>query len=193
MSAMTKYLEMHPSENISLKDEVFFDSFFRRNYQTLCYFAFSFLKNKDLSEDVVQNIFIKTLNESELYASEDHLKFFLYKAIRNECINELKKNEVHSKILDKIGALFIDDETDMLGSIVRAEIYQEIISAINSLPEKCGIIFKLAYIEHMDNNEISEKLSISVNTVKVQKNNAKKQLREYLKHLYPIAVFIFHL
>lgn len=185
---------MHSTKNISLKDKDFFDVFFRKNYQTLCYFAFSFIRNKDISEDIVQHIFTKILDESGLYSSEEHLKLFLYKAIRNECINELKRNTTHTKILNEIGPLFSNNnEDDIFSSIVRAEIYQEIIEAINNLPSKCGEIFKLAYIEHLDNNEIAERLSISVNTVKGQKNNAKKQLREYLKHLYPIAVLIFHL
>lgn len=186
---------MQSTENVSLNNQKYFDDFFRRNYQVLCYFAYSFLKDRDIAEDVVQNIFMKILHDSTVYSTEEHLKYYLFKSIRNECINELKKNTLRSEILEKITACLHEetDDSDIYSSIVRAEIYREIIVAINSLPEKCGEIFNLAYIEHLDNNEIAEKLNISINTVKVQKNNAKKQLRQYLKHLYPIAALLFHL
>lgn len=185
---------MNPSENVTIKDKGFFDSFFRRNYQSLCYFAYSFLKEKEISEDIVQNIFIKILNDPAVYSSENHLKYYIYKAIRNECINELKKTAIRTDVLEKIAVSLTDkDDADIFQRIVRVEIYKEIVDAINGLPSQCGRIFRLAYIENLGNSEISEMLSISVNTVKAQKNNAKKQLRENLKHLYPIAVILFSL
>ena len=51
--------------------------------------------------------------------------------------------------------------------------------------------FKLAYVEGFSNDEIATQLSISVNTVKAQKNKAKIQLREKLKGLYPVLLFLF--
>ncbi len=49
--------------------------------------------------------------------------------------------------------------------------------------------FKLAYVEGFSNDEIATQLSISVNTVKAQKNKAKIQLREKLKGVYPVLLF----
>lgn len=182
---------MPVSEKISIRDKKNFEDFFRRYYQTLCYFAFSFLKNKEVSEDIVQNVFVNLLNSTTEHLSEEHLKHSLYKAIRNACINELKKNILHSEVLDSIMTDKSDDDSDLFHSIVRVEIYREIIEAINNLPDRCGEVFKLAYLEQLDNNEIAVELSISVNTVKVQKNNAKKLLREQLRHLYPIVTLLF--
>lgn len=185
---------MHSSKSVSLQDKNYFNYFFQHNYQTLCYFAFCILKDKHLAEDIVQNIFTRLLNTPESFNSEDHLKRFLYKSIKNECINELKKNTTRNEILEKMASSIIDEnDSDISHLIVRAEVYSEIINAINNLPSKCGEIFKLAYIEHLDNDEIAKKLAISINTVKVQKNNAKKTLRENLKHLYPILAIILHL
>lgn len=180
--------------NVSIRDKKFFEDFFGRNYQSLCYFAFSLLSNKEKAEDVVQNVFVSLLNKTTIFISEEHLKHTLYKSIRNACINELKENRLHTEILD--GIIFEksnEDEPDLFHAIVRVEIYREILEAVNNLPDRCGEIFKLAYLEHMGNSDIAKELSISINTVKVQKNNAKKILREQLKHLYPIAVILFQL
>ena len=106
----------------------------------------------------------------------------------------MKKRELRSDILDSMTTTLTEEsDLDLFHLIVRSEIYREILDAVNSLPQKCSAVFKLAYLEHLDNHEIAEKLSISINTVKSQKNNAKKQLREQLKHLYPIAVILLHL
>ena len=64
------------------------------------------------------------------------------------------------------------------------------MQAIQELPTECGRVFKLAYVDGFSNDEIATQLSISVNTVKAQKNKAKIQLREKLKGLYPI-LFLF--
>ena len=82
-----------------------------------------------------------------------------------------------------------EDENNFFVNVVRAEVYQEIMGAIQDLPTECGRIFKLAYVEGFSNDEIATQLSISVNTVKAQKNKAKIQLREKLKGLYPVLLF----
>lgn len=181
--------------DFSIQDETYFDNFFRGHYQTLCYFAYSYLKNKEMAEDVVQNVFVNLLNKSNnRFETEEHLKYFLYKSIKNACINELQKVSIELKTYEDL-SLDINNENDfnIFQSIVRTETYQEILSAIDILPERCGEIFKLAYMDMLNNEEIAQHLSISINTVKVQKNNAKKLLRKSLKHLYPITAFIFSL
>lgn len=75
-------------------------------------------------------------------------------------------------------------------NVVRAEVYQEIMEAIQELPTECGRVFKLAYVDGFSNEEIATQLSISVNTVKVQKNKAKILLREKLKGLYPVMLLL---
>lgn len=185
---------MPASDNISIRDKKYFEDFFKRYYQILCYFAFSFLKNKEISEDIVQNVFMNLLNSSTIHLNEEHLKHTLYKSIRNACINELKKNALHLEVVENIMIEESEEyDSNFFHTIVRVEIYREIIEAINTLPYKCGEIFKLAYLEQLDNGEIAKKLSISINTVKVQKNNAKKLLREQLKHLYPIVILLFNM
>ena len=186
---------MSPSKESRIQNETYLDDFFRSHYGTLCYFAYSYLKNKEIAEDVVQNTFVNLLYDAEhKFDDEKHLKFFLYKSIKNSCLNELKKLSVQTKTLDDLSTENNDEsDFDTFQLIVRAETYKEILDAINLLPDRCAEIFKLAYMEQLDNNEIAQQLSISINTVKVQKNNAKKILREQLKHLYPIVIFLFSL
>ncbi|MDP4278499.1 MAG: RNA polymerase sigma-70 factor [Bacteroidota bacterium] len=169
-----------------------FDDCFRQYYQPLSYFAYTYLNDKDLAEDVVQTVFFNILKERKSFEDDSFHKHYLYKSVRNACLNELKRLSIHSDVVDRIKTEDVDPEedADFFQAVVRAEVYREIMDAIESLPVACGQVFKMAYIQNYDNQEIADLLSISINTVKVQKNNAKKRLRFLLKDLYPL-VFLF--
>lgn len=93
---------MQKIEKINIRKQGVFDSYFRRYYQTLCYFAFNYLKEQDEVEDVVQEVFMKLLNWDESFDNEEHLKHYLYKAVRNSCLNQIKMTGVRADILESI-------------------------------------------------------------------------------------------
>lgn len=163
---------------------------YQQYYQLLCFFAYGYLKDKALSEDIVQGVFVKFLEDNIIQMEGSHLRNYLYKSVKNSCLNELSSNALHDRILGTIGVenkdLYEDDA--LFYNIVQGELYRQILEAVNQLPEKTGEVFKLAYFEQKSNPEIADELVISVNTVKVHKNNAKKQLRLLLKDVYPLAL-----
>ncbi len=169
----------------------YFERNFRLLYQPLAYFAYNYLQNKEMAEDIVQNAFLKLWSEAGSFESEAHLKRYLYKMVKNDCLNELKAASIHSEILDTLSKDSTEEDAGFFEAVVRAEIYGEIMRAIDTLPAECGKIFRMAYIDHLDNSTIAEQLSISINTVKVQKNKAKKRLREQLQDIYPLLLLFF--
>ena len=184
---------MSEVEKINMKNKEVFDNYFRRYYQTLCYFVYKNLQLQKESEDIVQEVFIKLLNFPETFENEEHLKHYLYKAVRNSYLNYVRQVKIRTSILEVVQKNKLEDENNFFAGIVRAEIYNEIIQAIKELPVECGRVFRLAYLERLTNDEISTHLKISVNTVKVHKNKAKILLREKLKGLYPLLFFLLKL
>lgn len=184
---------MSSNIGIDIRQKGVFDKCFRVYYQTLCYFAYNYLKEQEGAEDVVQEVFIKLLDTTEGFENEEHLKHYLYKSVRNACLNQVKLLGIRSEILNNIQKNVSQDENDFFVNVVRAEVYGEIMEAVRELPNECGRVFKLAYIDGYNNEEIADQLSISVNTVKSQKNKAKIQLRERLKGLYPVLLFFFNI
>lgn len=167
-----------------------FDDYFRAYYRALCYFARRYLKDPDLAEDTVQEVFVRILEEKMTFQSEEHLRRFLYTAVRNSCLNQKRLTEIHENVLNKVKEESPDADDNLFNGIVRSEVYRLILKAVEELPTECGRIFRMAYIEGLDNEEIAAQLGISVNTVKVQKNKAKIRLREKLKDLYPLALLL---
>ncbi|MDE7074489.1 MAG: RNA polymerase sigma-70 factor [Odoribacter sp.] len=170
-----------------------FDDCFRRYYKTLCYFAVRILSVHEEAEEVVQEVFIRLFEEKRTFADEEHLRRFLYMAVRNDCLNRMKLQRIHAGILEKFGAGQEEAGADAFVEIVRSEVYERIMKAVEGLPKECGRVFRMAYMEGMDNEEVAGRLGISVNTVKSQKNKAKTLLRGELKDLYPMAVLLLAL
>ena len=169
-----------------------FDTCFRTYYRTMCHFAYGYLKDSLKAEDVVQLVFVKIIDNSELWgASEEFVKNYLYKAVRNACLNEIKLGEIHQTILSRIQQDKLKED-DLIFHIIRSEIYQEIMKAVEKLPPRCRHVFELAFIEQKSNEEIAEELHLSVNTVRVQKNKAKQLLQLKLKGLYPLVLFFLN-
>ena len=166
-----------------------FDIFFRQHYASLCYFAFQIIKDQHESEDVVQNAFMKLHPLLEDFNSENAAKGFLYTCIRNECFNNLRHVKVHEKFTVSNQNSQIN-EGHFLNSIIETEVLDAVYLSIEQLPEGCRNILKMTFFEEMKNQEVADKLGISINTVKTQKQRAVQLLKLRLKDFYFTLPFI---
>ena len=166
-----------------------FDVFFRQHYAALCYFAFRVLKDQHEAEDVVQNAFMKLHASFADFNSEKTAKGFLYTCIRNECFNNLRHVKVHEKFAEFSQNTRQNDE-QYLNSIIETEVLDAVYLSIEQLPEGCRNILKMTFFEEMKNQEVADKLGISINTVKTQKQRAVQLLKLRLKDFYLTLPFI---
>lgn len=176
------------SEIKKIKFEYTPESVFNKYYQALCYFAFQYVKNDNIAEDIVQNLFISLIENKNKFESVLHLKNYLYQFVKNSCLNSIKKNKSHNRYINFKENSFQYEE-DYERKIITTEIYKEINEVIDSLPPQCSKIYKLCYFKEMSNYAIAENLGISINTVKAQKARGKRILKNQLKNLYPIFIF----
>ena len=105
---------------------------FKEYYGSLCYFASQFLKNEEVIEDLVQDVFIALLEKKMLFQSEVHLKNFLYLSIRNSCLNYIRSTRSKDRY---IASLAHEEQTeDLEESIILTEIHRELAAAVEKLP-----------------------------------------------------------
>lgn len=169
----------------------FLETYFRKYYQSLCLFSKSLVGDGSVSEDIVQDTFVKIISSEIQFESELHFRQYAYIAVKNTCYKYMAKSGRMSMVgIDELNAQ--PDESVGPGNIaiVRAETVRMIKDAVNALPTRYREVFCLAYIKNMKNEEIADKLGISVNTVKVMRQRAKAKLRETLKDLFPL-LFIY--
>lgn len=156
-----------------------FKSYYEANVSTLILFARRFV-SVEMAEDIIQDVFLDIWDHLEVNEKLPS-RSYLFMAVRNKCLNTLireqvKKNYVESTELDNriLGLNYYDSFEKQL---IDKEDMQYIYDEIERLPEKCRIIFKMAYFEEKRNAEIAEILDISIRTVEHQLYLGLKTLR----------------
>jgi RNA polymerase sigma-70 factor (ECF subfamily) len=149
---------------------------FRAYYPRLCYFAFTMLESKEMAEDMVQDVFLRLQGRMNDFFAENALKSFLYLAVKNACLNQLKHRAVKEKHAETAD-LSTSEDPVALNNLIRAEVYGEVHLALMGLPDGCKRVITLSFFEGMKNEEIARALDLSINTVKTQKKRALQLLR----------------
>lgn len=167
-------------------------SFLVENYNhRLCVYANSLVNDPVRSQDIVQNVFIKTWEKRETLRNNLSIKGFMYRAVHNEFIDQYRS----TKSLIALEKLYMDSllQFEMQPELEGMEkIMAMVMGAISELPPKCQQIFLLSKKEGLDNIEIAEYLEISRKTVENQITKAFAILKEKLGKKYEtIFMLIF--
>lgn len=168
-------------------DEKVFERYFKDNYQRLCRYAFTFMKDKDEAEEIAQNVFVTMWEKRTSLAIETSIDSYLFRAVRNASLNKIK----HQKVRQDYSAEQVASSNSVEPSThltLKNELQKQINEAIESLPEQCRIIFKLSRFEELKYAEIAEHMNLSIKTVENQMGKALRIMREKLKDYLVLLV-----
>jgi RNA polymerase sigma-70 factor (ECF subfamily) len=171
-------------------DERTFEKVFREYYEKLSHYAYSFLKDMDEAEEMVQGIFHYYWEKRESLEITTSLKSYLYKMVYNRCLNVKKHEKVKAEHQRHTIVDFRQSPSYASDIAERQELEKQIDKAIESLPEQCRIIFKMSRFDELKYSEIAEQLGISPKTVENQMGKALKVLRQQLIEYLTIAVLL---
>lgn len=163
---------------------------FHQYYPRLCDFAFRYLQDEALAEDVVQDVFVTICERSGILPEAGPArKNYLYAVVRNACLNRLR----HMKVVHRHHNEQMREQPfappEVLETIISTEMLSAMEAAVASLPEGCAAVLRKYYVEGLSNAEIATALDISIHTVKSQKQRALSLLRE---RLGPGFVFLLY-
>lgn len=161
-------------------------------YGALCLFAERMVTDRQAAEDIVGEAFIKLWKRRDSFATVQNIKAFLYISTRNAALNLLKQAKRESLSKKQLAYLSEEQGAFVLNDMVRAEVLREIMQEIDKLPEQCGKVLKLGYLQGMKNQEIATMLNISVHTVKNQKARAIQLLKIRLRDRDLMALFFLY-
>jgi RNA polymerase sigma-70 factor, ECF subfamily len=180
-------------EQLTAQNELAFEKVFKRYYKALHSYAYTIVKNEDVADDMVQQVFYRMWNSAERVNIQSSIAAYLYRAVYNESLNYIK----HQKIVvahQKETAPHMKSERDTAaGKIINKELEQKLRQALNALPEQCRTVFQLSRFENLKYQEIAEQLGISVKTVENQMGKALKIMRVQLIDLLPFILLLLHL
>ena len=170
-------------------EEKGFDFFFRQLFPSLCFFANRMLNDRCEAEDIASNAFIKIWRKHSQFNNANSIRSYLYRIVRNDCLNFLQQKKRSSKVKGEIEYLTIVDIQDNCETdIIRAEFYAALYDVVNSLPAACRKIFIMLYIQGKSVKEISKELKLSASTIKTQRARGLIVLR---KKIIPLSSIFF--
>ena len=145
-------------------------------YAILVVYACNFVRQQEIAEDIVQELFITMWEKEISFLSFASFKAYLYNSVRNMALNYLKHQDVEEKYIEYIQESYGEvDESE----INDEEVYRLLFKVVDELPARCREIF-LMYMDGKKNDQIADILNLSVETVKTQKKRAVKHIRERL-------------
>lgn len=140
-------------------------------------FAKSIIKNNELAEEVVSDVFIKIWQNRAELGKIDNLKLYLYVSTKNTALNYLSRHFRKEIISLEEMSLNISMGTyNPEQLLITSEAVKKINLEIQKLPPRCRLIFKLVKEDRLRYNEIARLLNISVKTIDNQMAIALKKI-----------------
>lgn len=166
-------------ELLTSNPEAALKEMYNKYYTYLCYAVYKVLPDRNIAEDLVQEVFFEVWKKRDNININLSLGSYLKRAAVNKTLNYIRDRKIKFEE-EEAAPPIVDQEVRAQENMEANELQDRINEAIESLPEKCRIVFAMSRYEEMSYREISEKLGISIKTVENQISKALKILRERL-------------
>jgi RNA polymerase sigma-70 factor (ECF subfamily) len=139
------------------------------------------------ANDIVSEVFIKFFRRIRKNHDIKDISYYLYKSVKNQCFTYLKKqrNDFSFDELDWENVQYSFEIRNPESDLINKELSSKIEDAINNMPSRRKLIYKLVVIDGLKYKEAAELLDLSVKTIENHLALAVKDLRKeiltYLK------------
>ncbi|AXY73771.1 RNA polymerase sigma factor [Paraflavitalea soli] len=159
-------------------DAMAFNTIYNRFYSTLRYFSQRLTCQKREAEDIAVETFVKLYRLCGNFENVANIRAFLYVTARNACYDYLSYSHRRPAYEKELHTDFAEQEIYPLkDEIDNTNALKAIFEAIERLPEECGKVFKLAYVQGFKTTDIVRLLAIPEQTVRSHRRRSVKLLR----------------
>ncbi|HEX8793922.1 MAG TPA: RNA polymerase sigma factor [Polyangiaceae bacterium] len=173
-------------------DRAAFTVLVRRHQGPLFNFALRYLRSSPVAEEVVQDAFVRVVQNAAEFKHEARFSTWLYTIARNLCIDQTRKRALRRHpSLDEpkkaeegdgptLGEQTADGKASVERAVVSLEIRERVAAAVDALPEEQREVFLMREVSNLPFKEIAEIVGVSENTVKSRMRYALERLQEAL-------------
>jgi RNA polymerase sigma-70 factor (ECF subfamily) len=173
-------------------DRAAFALLVRRHQGPLYNFALRHLRAPQLAEDVVQDAFVRVVQNAGEFKHEARFTTWVYTITRNLCIDQLRKRALRKHpSLDQEkpgeegdGPTLGEQTADTRASVERdatgSELKERIAKAVEELPEEQREVFLMREVANLPFKEIADVTGVPENTVKSRMRYALERLQQAL-------------
>jgi RNA polymerase sigma-70 factor, ECF subfamily len=168
-------------EGIKRGDKSIYSLVFLKYYSDLVLFAHTFLRDKNSSEELVQDVFLRLWEGRDTLSIMSSLKSYLLRSVQNKCIDYLRHIKIESEYSRVILNNRIVFENDTINYLLYSDLQIHLQKALDQLPDEITRAFCLNRFEGLTFKEISKNLNIPERTVESRIAKTLGFLREKLK------------
>lgn len=167
-------------EALRTDDEQAFAEIYRRYCYRLFALAYGKLKNREVAEELVQDLF-ESLWSKRAASVIQQLEHYLFSALRYRIINYIKAQQIKAgyELFCRISHSELDTHTE--DALALNDLNEAYVAGLHQLPEKSREVFRLSRVEHYTVSEISARVNLSEKTVEYHLTKSLKLLRTYLR------------
>ncbi len=165
-----------------------FDDLMRKYYPRILNFAYRLVGNRQLAEDLTQDVFIKVYKSAARYRPRSQFQTWLYTIAKNTCLNALRRKRERIVSLDEpldadapdLKKEHLDPGADPAAVVLQKEKENQVRAAVNDLPDNQKIAVILRRYENFSYAEIAASLNVTDKAVKSLLSRAKVNLKNKL-------------
>lgn len=172
-------------QKIQAGDEHAFRAFYQMSYFRLYQFSYSFVHSKEAAEEIVNDVCLALWQKRAILHTLENINVYLYVSVKNASLNYLRRNKLSLPLsLDDLYMDHFQLVADPEGVLIQRELQSHIREAVEQLPPRCRLIFKLIKEDGLSYKEVASILDISPKTVDSQLCLALKKLAILLQPIY---------
>lgn len=164
-------------------EEGAFEELIKRYHSSIYNYIYNMVGDKQLSEDLVQETFIKLINNIEKYKRIFNVKFstWVFKIAKNIVNDEFRRQKNRNSISIDEKELMIADDLNVESEAILNEEIKSINDCLDKLSQEARSMVYFRYYMNLSYKEIGEILSCSENKVKWKLHDAIDKVRKLIK------------
>ena len=177
----TEHIQELQRRIANYNDESAYKELFAVFYKTLLQFGYSFVRSHEVAEEIVSDVFIKLWKKRSGLTRIHNLRLYLLISTKNFALNYLRAQKKpllqaeHYQV--QLQSIYFDPEK----LLITAEMINRVQKAINNLPHRCQLIFKLVKEDGLKYREVAELLELSEKTIENQMTIAVRKIGQAIR------------
>ncbi len=167
-------------ERIVAGDELAFKVFYDQNFVRIAKFTFKMCKSESITEEIVQDVFLKLWLNRDALADVTHIQGYLFSMARNKTIDFLRKLAKETHIIETLSTQLTESHYAIDDKLDEDSLLLLINDALNGLCIQKRKIFEMSKIQGFSHDEIAETLHLSKSTIKNHLSETLKHLKKYI-------------
>ena len=165
------------------RDKEAFSAIYQKYHRYLYALALRYLKSTQKAEDAVQHVFVKLWESTDRIHIEINLKNYLYTMTKNYILNTIRDQKEEISIHYMNAQVEFPGHDDIVKKVEEKQLHELLYQQIDRLPPQKKEVCMRKLKTSDSNQQIADKMGISIHTVKSHYQESLKILRTYFHQI----------